>query len=240
LVEDEGRSNLTHTLAVWSALTRGQLSVLAIWLVFRAKHDLWSWILPLGGYVAVSAIRDYLNVWGSSTTAVDYAARSALQMLLPIVVLWLLIRTRLWRKLSAHDAPRKWEFSLLQLLIWMTVVALVCGLIALTMRGRSGLPAALSDIQGILVPASLAVGCVLMAHLPAHWLLRLAAYLSLGAAAGAVMAAFRGGVGADRLVMEFMIEALVIAAWIEWGGIVGRGMAAATDTPQSTGVAMSC
>jgi hypothetical protein len=112
-----------------SALTLGQLSVIAVWLVFRPRHDLWSWIIPIGALFPASMVRARLGIFGGFTTA-DYALRSALQMLVSIFILWILVRTAIWCRLSVDSASTKLEYSMRQLLFWMTATAVLLTFVA--------------------------------------------------------------------------------------------------------------
>lgn len=208
----------TYRVNVVSALTLGQLSVISIWMVFRRQHDAWSLILPVGALIAASWIRGKLRLFGGFTMA-DYAFRSALQMLGSVVVLWLVVRTPLWRKLSPDSAHPKWEYSVRDLLLVMTATAALSALVARS-TWNEGRPVPLTQAIGILAPPAVAVGVVILAQFNVHWLVRAVGYLVVGAVVGTCLAAFRNFDILKQLNVEFMLEALVIAVWIEWGGII--------------------
>jgi len=226
----------TYVYNLCSALAIGQLSVVAAWLVFRRRHDLWSCLLPLGALFVTSVIRARLGFFGGFTTA-DYALRSALQMLVTICLLWVLMRTPLWRRLSPDSAVAKLEYSMRQLLFWMTAIAVVSVSIARS-TWDDGMPVAIGPPIGIFAPASVAVGIVVFSQLKIHWFARTAGYLMVGAFVAIVLVGYRDWSGAGRididfavrLVVEFVAEALVIGAWIEWGGMINHRSKVADGT----------
>jgi hypothetical protein len=75
------------------------------------------------------------------------------------------------------------------------------------------------------------VGVVILSQLGIHWLVRIAGYVVVGAIVAIVLGVYRDWEGmsranfdfTSRLMVEFVAEALVIATWIEWGGIIGHG-----------------
>ncbi len=207
-----------YALNLWSALILGQLSMVSIWLVFRQRHDVWSWILPPAALLVAAIARRRLGVFGSGWEISDYVFRSALQMLVSIIVLWLLIRTATWRKMAPGSAHLKWEFSTLQLLFWMTLTALMSALVARS-TWSAGQPLALTQAIGILAPGTVAVSVVILATLNFHWLVRVPGYLIVGAMVGMCLAYFRNWDITNQLVVEFVAQAIIIAAWVEWGGI---------------------
>jgi hypothetical protein len=225
------RDDLHYTLNVWSGLILAQVSVTAIWLVFRQRLDLWSWIVPPVVLVAASTLRSKVGLFGGGWTTLDYACRTALQMLISIVVLWLVLRTALWRKWWPTAPRLKWEFSLRQMLGWTTVVAVLSALVA---RGTwsNHQPIAVSQTIGVFAPPAIAAGVVLLATSALHWFLRLAGYVLVGVAVALTLSSLLFWYITDRLLVEFISESLIVAAWVEWGGIVPR-IAVTTETRYS-------
>lgn len=204
-----------------SGLVMAQVSIAAIWLVFRPRLSFWSWIVPLTVLFCATTLRRKVGLFGTSWTISDYFFRTAVQMLITLVILWLLIRTSMWRKLS-HDANcRKWEFSLLQLFFWTTVTAMMSA-VAARSTWLGGQPVALSQTVGVLCPPIIALGVILIAVSPIHWLARFVGYVAVGASVAMVLAKLWHWTFPNtyRLLVEFVIEALIVAAWVEWGGIL--------------------
>ncbi|MGD9636586.1 MAG: hypothetical protein AB7U97_25100, partial [Pirellulales bacterium] len=117
-----------YVLNLWGALAIGQVSLISVWLAFREKHDWLSVVVPALGLAAASYIRLYLNFF-PGFQFLDFICRNALQGLVSLVVLWPLARTNLWRRLSGDEFGLRLEFSVKQLLFWMTSVAVFATLI---------------------------------------------------------------------------------------------------------------
>jgi len=214
-------TGLFYTLNVWSALMLAQISVTAIWLVFRPRLDLWSWIVPPAVLIAASILRSKLGLFGGGWTTLDYIFRTALQMLISIVALWFMMRTAFWRKWSPDATHAKWEFSLRQLFCWTMVTAVLSALVGRATWSGSQ-PISVSQTLGIFAPPVIAVSAVILATSDLHWLARLAGYLIVGTAVGLTLAKFLFWNITDRLLVEFVTEALFVAAWVEWGGVIPR------------------
>jgi hypothetical protein len=229
------RGELHYTLNVWSALLLAQVSVTAIWLVFRQRLDAWSWIVPPIVLIAASLLRAKVGLFGGGWTTLDYACRTALQMLISIILLWFLPRGPLWRRWWPHLPRLKWEFSLRQMLGWTTVVAVLSALIARATWSNDQ-PVAVSQTIGVFAPSAIAVGVVVLATSALHWLARLAGYLLVGAAVALTLASLLFWYITDRLLVEFISEALIVAACVEWGGIIPR-VTEATETQSSGSIA---
>lgn len=221
-LQDPLYSGAINSVSVFSALGYGQLSVLIIWAVCRRRYDLSSWLLPVVGAIVFASLRAHLNHWHGGWRLADYATRSAVQMLLLVVPLWMLIRSRFWRRLTGE--ARKWEFSLWQLMSWTTAIAILTAVIVNFSWTNSGWPFALSLPQGAIAPAAVALGVIVSSQLKLHWCWRVMLYLLAGFAVALFLASFGIWYALQPLAVEFMLEALVVAAWIEWGGILGANL----------------
>src|SRR6478672_4921159 len=118
-----------YPTCVSTALALGQVSVIGIWVAFRGRHDAWSYIVPAIAIGIAAIVRSKLWVFGGFTLT-DFACRTALQMLGTLFGLRLIQRTPIWRRLSPGSLSSRWEFSMRQLLIWMTSIAIFFGLVA--------------------------------------------------------------------------------------------------------------
>ncbi|HEX4414722.1 MAG TPA: hypothetical protein VH107_13900 [Lacipirellulaceae bacterium] len=205
-----------HSLAILTSLTLAQIGIVAIWLAFRQVHDVWSFVLPMGALGIAAAIRLKLATFGGFSF-VDYACRTAVQMLGTLLGLWLLQHT-LWRWLAVRRASRKWEFSVGQLLVWTTMTALFFGLVARS-TWSAGELMPLTAMSGVCAPPVIAIGVVINSQHVARWYLRLCAYIVVGSLV-AICVAYGRSYILVQLNVEFILEALLIAAWVEWSGIV--------------------
>lgn len=229
VTNNRSRVGLVYTLNVWSALTLAQVCVAAIWLAFRRAPDLWSWILPPVVLVSASILRAKVGLFGPWST-LDYGCRTALQMLLAIVVIWLIVRTSWWRSWAPTVEHRKWEFSMRQLFSWTTVVAILSAIIARATWTEHQLLSA-TQTAGIFAPATVSLGVVLIAGSRLFWLARLVGYVLVGAAVATMLNWLLNWQITDRLLVEFIAEALMIAAWAEWGGIIPHSTRPAEPQP---------
>jgi hypothetical protein len=217
------RSNSLYPTCILTALTLGQISVIAVWLAFREVHDVWSYIVPIAALGIAAIVRGKLLTFTDFTLA-DHASRTALQMLGTLFGLWLIQRTTMWRWLSPGPAPGKWEFSMRQMLLWMTAAAFFFGLLA-SCTWSDGQLVPLAEAAGIFAPPATAIGVVLVGQICNSWIIRLCGYIAVGAIVATSLAYGRSNILA-QLNIEFILEALIIAAWVEWGGIAPRGRAA--------------
>jgi hypothetical protein len=229
----ESDLSLHYTLNVWSALILAQVSAVAIWLVFRQRLDHWSWIVPPVVLVAASILRSEVGLFGGGWTTLDYACRTTLQMLIATVVLWFWARTPLWRKWWPTAPRLNWEFSLRQMLGWTTVVAVLSALVARATWSNNQ-PIAVSQTIGVFAPPAIALGVVVIATSALHWLARLIGFVTVGAAVALTLSAFLYWYITDRLLVEFIAEALIVAAWVEWGGIIPCAVNAAGSQPSGS------
>ncbi|HEY2759581.1 MAG TPA: hypothetical protein VGI75_02525 [Pirellulales bacterium] len=78
-------------------------------------------------------------------------------------------------------------------------------------------------MSGVFAPPVTAIGVVVIARHVARWYFRLCGYIVVGAVVATFVAYGRSSI-AIQLNLEFILEALIIAAWIEWGGILPRRM----------------
>ena len=204
---DQYGQRLPYTLHVWSGLALGQFSVVVVWLVFRSRHDLSSWILPPLALVGTSYVRFKLGFIGS-LTLLDYAIRSGLQMLVTFVVLWLLLRTPLWRRLSPESIQQKLQYSVLQMLFWMTCTAAVSMILARS-TWNSGRPLALTGAIGLFEPAAVTIGVLLLVRLDIHGFVRAAGYVIVGVMAGMCLASLGQWNILVSLTVAFTIQAFL-------------------------------
>jgi hypothetical protein len=113
---------------------------------------------------------------------------------------------------------------------WTTVVALLSAIVArATWTDRQ--PLSMSLTAGIFAPTAVSLGVVLLATSPLPWIARIIGYMLVGAAVATVLNALLDWRITDRLLVEFIAEALLIAAWVEWGGVIPRTLPTFEDQP---------
>jgi hypothetical protein len=213
--------------ALFDALSFGQLSLVSMGAVFAPRGRRWVGLLWLVaavfGVATITAWLANFRVW--ETAAVYGGHVTALTLLL-----WIIKQTRLWHGTGPTQPLTKWQFSLAQLLILMTVVAAVISSLRdseLAQRKPAGL------LLGV-VAAHVSVGVItLIVWLqPWHLVLRLAAMF---AAAGLIGWAVEQWVSPYSVYApeNLLIAVGLISAWLELGGIVRRGDRGGDDSTTS-------
>lgn len=221
---DAARSQSDHGMVgmvAYFGLLSGQLSAVCVWSAFRPQPSWWSRLVPIAAVFAASL-------------AYVEAGQSELLQLLPyfasvaavlLMALWFLRRSAYWQRRWSDDA--KWQFSTAQLLILSTVVCVL----AAALRSVNWYQGELGSVIAIFVCSiALAVLCTLIVSTSAHWLLRLAGVV---AATFVCSLVFYGAVGGFLFVFaryQLLAQAIVLTAWLEWGGVLPvRRTAATTD-----------
>ena len=210
-----------------TALVLAQLSVMAVWLAFREQLDALSFVVPIVSLWSGSLARYEMSTF-RGFAALDYMCRTTIQTLGSVVGLWLLQRSKFWRWLAPRAAGAKLEFSLRQIMVWMTAAALCFCLVArCTWKDGQFVPFVQSI--GLLVPPAITIVVVIVAQLLVMWIVRIALYVAIGALIGTSLAQGRN-YELLFLNVEFILEALITAIWIEWGGIIPQSRVAPTST----------
>lgn len=205
-------------IALCDAWIFGILTVLSIWVVFSPRRRRWVGLMCLVAAVAVVAIVAALAIdfpfWEMAAICGSFV--TALTLLL-----WVVKQTRIWRGGLARRRSSKWQFSVGQLLVLMTVVALLVATLrdSEIVRNQSARGVLFVDVAAKVL---LGTTLVLAWARPWHPVLRLAAMLALG---GLV------DWGADRATSPYsslavhsgLIEVLLIFAWLEFGHIIPYG-----------------
>jgi hypothetical protein len=146
-----------------------------------------------------------------------YGSYYGLEAGLLLVGLWLFRGSKYWRARTGAD--RTWQFSLAQLFLAMTVVAVLAGVM------RSGPFADESKSLSIGFASSvvgMALASAMVWSLAWHWFLRFAATLgvalvlgeALNLAAHFVTSAF------PIFVAHYLVQAIMLSAWLGWGPIL--------------------
>ena len=221
-----------HTWVAFDALTTALLSLATMWCALRPVKTIGSRVAPIGA-VAVAAllvagvIRDPVPFWSKFWA---YLPGYGLQVALLLVAFWMLERTKFWR--LRYGVSRKWRFSLAQLLVVMTVVALW----TTTLR-RSPLFGSESWLSFAFVVANVGVAVVTVIAWSAdvHWLLRLAAALGFACMLGMLL----GLSGRLPWIMpvilgvDLLLQAVVFSIWIGLGAILPRPTTGVPSSPTS-------
>ncbi|MCI0332532.1 MAG: hypothetical protein L0228_04845 [Planctomycetes bacterium] len=195
---------------VYYALLNGHLSAVCIWSALRTKTNVWTRIAPLVAVIAFSIafglvdpdINNYLFYFGLHAAAL-------------LTGLWVFRRSRYWERRSGDQSD--WQFSIGQLLIITTVVALLAAALHHSELQFDGDHVLLFAF--LCCSVALAMASVFIWSRVGHWLLRLAGVLAVAFGLGAAfyisdeyMAMFA--------MIHYLIQGLVLSAWLTWGQIL--------------------
>lgn len=194
----------------FDALVVGQLSVVSIRSALSPAKTLWAYLAP-----AAAAICAGVLLFPTVRHGAELLPYYALHVALLWAVLKVFERTPFWRRRSGSTAD--WRFSITQLLVTMTIVALL--LVAARDSQYFAGEAAAVSAGFIACSIGIALASVVAWSLTRHWLQRLA--LSLGAAlvAGlpwwlAEWLSEQGPFLGLYVTGHFLIQALVLSVWL--------------------------
>jgi len=217
------REPYSATETLYLGLALGQLSAVCIWAAYSAYGTLSRWL----SYALAVVIASIATVFIESQHEVKFLSPLALyasHVMVVVIALWLLRALR-----NRREAPTATQFSVKNLLFLMTIVAFVS-----TMIGRAtglhhdGLFLAVSVLGNAIV----AVGCVISRRDDRHPILALSIAIAVALVTAWWVSRFRPE-SFDQAVVMYCVQTITISAWLEWGGIIADGDAAAGN-PQPT------
>jgi hypothetical protein len=208
----------TYAWIAFDALTFSMLSLVCMGTMFRESKSVWMRIAPVPAAVLASLLLAGLirNAEFSSQFH-SMLFVYGLHVALLILALWVLKRINFWQR--RFGVVRAWQFSVADLLIVMTSVAVFAS------GMRYGL--IVSDAEGLVVAmvvctVILAVSSAVVWSLSLNWIIRLAGTMGiailLGFAFGGV--AKQGVVFARIIGVDFLIQAAVLSIWLGIGGVL--------------------
>jgi hypothetical protein len=198
---------------LYDALVTAQLAVLCAWCVFGARRAIWGWGAASVGVAVAGAAEAAALPAGF----VELCGFYGVFVVILITVLWVVKRSTLWQRISGIPS-QGWQFSMLQLLAAMTVVALL-----ITALRHSEVLVAAPDLWKWVVVLSLADVILVTTTIfawawgtrrksgQAHWLPRLGAALAMALALGAV----------ELFLMRFGVLGQDLADYYQSGTISG-------------------
>jgi hypothetical protein len=150
-----------------------------------------------------------------------------------LVVLWLLMPTRIFRRTRPDDDKAAWRFSIWNLLIVTTVVAIMLRLLGKNTRIHDA-----AEVIGVIVVGNIFL-LVIVAGISTtawHGLVRLAASLGAAWAIGAVCQVADNELSRNfDLTAYHVVQALVIIVWLELVPIMpARSLNRADDAPPTS------
>ena len=208
------------------ALIASQLSVICIWAVLSSNKIRWvpALLAPVvAALVATTFSDDPVNFADEFKLCLSICGLVAAML---VVMLWIFRGTNYWRRRAGVEI--RWRYSVAQLLIAMTVVA--CLAVAMRSGPFHGDTAA-SDILFVSSIAILAMWSAIVWSSSLHWFIRLGAVLGLAL----LISTFFGPISdfeptvSIELGFYFVIQAIVLSAWLALGPILPLGAASAAD-----------
>jgi hypothetical protein len=205
-------SNTTWVIA-YDALVAGQLSALSIWASLRRCKNFWTRVAPVAAVLVAAAV---VGLFGKPPF-VDVLPYYGLQVAAIMAIVWMLDRTSFWQWRTGSSA--KWQYSVFELLVLMTVVAML----ATTLRATDWFSGSRwINLAFICGSVSLAVAGTVVWTMSWHWLLRasgtVAFALLLGVAFMVTMEPFLP----QFLTAHYLIQAIELSLWFAVGGIIPR------------------
>jgi hypothetical protein len=196
---------------VFFALLVGQLSVLCVWCGLRPTVNLWTRTVPFAGVIASALAFGFID----AGLILNFLPFFGLQAALLLALLWAFRRTAYWRRQTGIQTS--WQFTVAQLLVVMTAVALL----AAALRNGSVFDSvdnwlAIAFLVGSVV---LAMASIVVWRLPRHWLLRFAGVLAIAIGFGAAFY-IEDGFMMWYATVHFLVQAVVLSVWLGWGGML--------------------
>jgi hypothetical protein len=213
---------LSVSTIVYFALLAGQLSVVCVWCALRLTSNFRALLASVLAVLACSFAFGLIEE--ASTKPKDILPYFGLHAVLLLAALGALRRSTFWQRRSGIKT--EWRFSIAQLLALTTVVAVL----ATAMR-HSVLFHEERALEAFLLAGSIvtAVASVVIWSLDIHWLLRLAAALGVALGLGSLFY-FSNEYMLWFATCDFLTQAIVLAAWLAWGGILPIEAASAAET----------
>jgi hypothetical protein len=191
----------------YDALIAGQLSLVCIWSALSPAKTFWTRMAP---FMAVLLAALVMALFGTPAPALNWLAYYGFHVALLLAILWLVARTAFWRRRSGTLI--NWRYSLAQLLITMTVVAVL----AAALRGSE-----LFDRDGwinlvfILWSVILAVVSVICWSLSGHWLLRLTGVLGVALLFGIGLSVFDAPPLSPFVIgTHYLVQGIILSVWL--------------------------
>jgi hypothetical protein len=221
------RPQLNFANIAYIAMLGGYLSVVCLWSALQLRRNFWSRSAPVAAVILASIAFTFADVDFIALLAL-FGAHAALLL----GALWIFRRSRYWRQRTGIETD--WQFSVAQLLVVMTVVALLVVAFQANNLWQDGGDETAWFVGSIAGSTVLAIASAYIWSLGRHWLLRLAGILTVAIGLGVPFYFTRYG---EHLLFfatcHFLIQALVIVAWIGWGGILPVKELSETNANQS-------
>ena len=106
---------------LFEALSVSQISLFCIWAMLGSRRRIWAPLIPFAAAAVVVAAAGPLN----RINFADAAAEKGLHVAGIMILLWILKRTPWWQRGRDAATKESWQFSLSQLIVVMTFLAIL-------------------------------------------------------------------------------------------------------------------
>jgi hypothetical protein len=208
---------------VCDALLASQMSVICIWATLAFKKALWLPALVAAltaAFVAVMFRDSSETLWNAWRL---YLSLYGLEAALLLAALWLLRGSDFWQRRTG--AKSGWRFSLANLLVVMTIVAV---LISMLRTGPFADESKWLNIGFACSVVAMACTSAVVWSFPWHWFLRFATTLVIALVLGELVNVFAqfGSSAFPTFEAHYLVQAIMLSAWLGWGPILPQTNAA--------------
>jgi hypothetical protein len=213
------------------ALMISQLSIVCVWSATRPTKTMATRILPVASVAAQALVIALLDRPSQfQHTLVDGLIYLGTHAAILVAALWVLQRTRFWQRRTGTYHP--WRYSLGNLLVLMTILAVLAGLLRVHPIFGDDL---WFEIVFMISSVALAIASVFFWSLSWHSVLRLAAVLCFALLLGLVCSLIEiiksgstfASLFAFLMIAQFLIQGMVLSMWLGCGPILPDARAAA-------------
>jgi hypothetical protein len=190
------------------ALVLSQLAIVCIWSAVRGRLWAASQIAPIVAVLAATAATLLDKDPVMSNDFITFVAYYGFHAALLLASLWILKRTQLWRRLTG--ASSEWRFSLAQLLLVMTLVAVLSSAMR---RSPFFLEFKWHTIASACGFVALSIASLCAWFLVEHFLMRLSCIFGVCV----VLATLLRMTDFSHTYVHYLLQGIVLTIWLDSG-----------------------
>jgi hypothetical protein len=207
---DPSRTSVYASVA-FHALLLSQLAIVCIWSAVRARMWITSHIPPIVSVFAATAATMLDRDPVMSNDFITFLAYYGFHAAFLLASLWILQRTQFWNRLTGVSS--EWRFSLLQLLLVMTLIAI---LMSAMRRSPFFLEFKWHTIGSASGFVALSIASVLAWYLVEHLLMRLSCVFGVSVLLGTLLKM----TDFSFTYAHYLIQGIVLTIWLDSGQIL--------------------
>jgi hypothetical protein len=205
-----------ESATLFLALAYGELSALCAWAVFARERMGWRWLLPILGAVAAGLAAGAAEKRGRSFRSEELLAFIGLfvpHVIAAFAVLWMLKSRR-----------RSWRFSIANLFVLMTVLAVLIPLFGRNQLLQGAIVAVVTLVIGNIVLLATAIGT---RYYQFPIIMRLAFDCAVAILVGSLWLVFGLGFATDlNVIVLYLIQMLTLSVWLAFVPVPAQSSAA--------------